>query len=165
MTPRERLQKWAGQHSDVTPLDGTDRNSPTFGDLRTLLANFALGAVTNQIALPEGIAHIAITFANQRTAHPLASDIRLDLPVLPAKARRELSIALQRVEAAHGMAITEQPLAKRKAQLCSASNALARAGALIAAAIERTHHEIALIEAMTFEVTTPSDLAGESEAA
>lgn len=35
---RERLKKWASQHSNVTPLDGTDRNSPTFGDLRLVLA-------------------------------------------------------------------------------------------------------------------------------
>lgn len=33
----ERLTTWASQHSDVAPLDSTDRNSPTFGDLRELL--------------------------------------------------------------------------------------------------------------------------------
>lgn len=33
-----RLSQWARQHSDVTPLDGTDRDSPTFGDLRYLLS-------------------------------------------------------------------------------------------------------------------------------
>ncbi len=37
--------------------------------------------------------------------------------------------------------------------------ALARAGALIAASIERVHHEIALVEAQTFDITTPADLA------
>jgi hypothetical protein len=33
----ERLVAWAKQHSNVTPLDGTDRDSPTFGDLRAAI--------------------------------------------------------------------------------------------------------------------------------
>lgn len=34
---RARLEKWCDAlHSDVTPLDGTDRDSPTFGDLRAV---------------------------------------------------------------------------------------------------------------------------------
>ena len=36
--PIERLSVWASQHSNVTPLDGNDRDSPTFGDLRALIA-------------------------------------------------------------------------------------------------------------------------------
>lgn len=35
--PIEELLEWASQHSNVTPLDGTDRNSPTFGTLRDAL--------------------------------------------------------------------------------------------------------------------------------
>lgn len=35
---RAELLEWASQHSNVTPLDGTDRDSPTFGDLRAALA-------------------------------------------------------------------------------------------------------------------------------
>lgn len=34
----ERLTDWTSRHSNVTPLDGTDRDSPTFGDLRALLS-------------------------------------------------------------------------------------------------------------------------------
>lgn len=35
------LGNWASQHSNVTPLDGTDRDSPTFGDLRAVLKALA----------------------------------------------------------------------------------------------------------------------------
>lgn len=44
---RLRLGNWASQHSNVTPLDGTDRNSPTFGDLRAVLGALAASLTPN----------------------------------------------------------------------------------------------------------------------
>lgn len=52
MTAVERLTAWASQHSNVTPLDGTDRNSPTFGDLRTLLTLARQSVVQQSDASP-----------------------------------------------------------------------------------------------------------------
>lgn len=93
--------------------------------------------------LPDGIASILMTYTHQRTHHPAADDLALPLDRLPEKALYDLRLARERAQAAAGMAITGQPLARRRAQLVTACNALDRSGALIAAAIERLHHEIA----------------------
>lgn len=44
-----RLQAWASNHSDVTPLDGTDRDSPTFGALRAILNSVPAHAKTDEM--------------------------------------------------------------------------------------------------------------------
>jgi hypothetical protein len=36
-----RLVEWSKLHSNVTPLDGTDRDSPTFGELRAALSRIS----------------------------------------------------------------------------------------------------------------------------
>jgi hypothetical protein len=85
----ERLRQWASQHSNVTPLDGTDRHSPTFGDLRALLS--AMG-VSDEVVRLRGWVEDAYLEGFQRGCITGTMELREE-QWLKSKARQALTLS------------------------------------------------------------------------